>query len=816
MTMKLSLKNVKILAFLSLILLLLTSILFYVEGELTRPWKQYQRGFNELDSRITAEEIEILSKQPNSAESKERLNLLVQSKEKADCRPLAIKQIWLPELGITDRCTSCHLGMESSRFANEEQPFTTHPGKHITADHHPVDKFACVTCHDGQGVALSVAEAHAETDIWLRPILRGELAESSCRNCHIYDDKVPQHLQFPEAPHLTNGKALYLEKGCLGCHLLKGFDKPQHLAPNLTRTNEKVTNQWMEQWINKPKSHLPLTIMPFFDLKEEQIHQLGAYLTATPVLEKSAKPISGDVERGKKLLETVGCLACHSIGETTVTFGPDLSRVAEKFVNETWILDWIADPAGYDAETEMPNFRLDEQQIQDISSYILTLKKETAGAPLLFASELAEKGKELFVTLGCTGCHKKDGVVYGFQQSPEHTGLADKEMDMFDFGHVTDIAKTKAAWIQKKLEEPRAFSTDSIKLLMPDFELTTEEIRDLRVWLFSLKKHEAPASFQHKFWNTNDPFITGMRTVEKYNCTGCHKIGLSTRRMPIDDNFPEGYFWSAKTYALDDINVDDTLLYSKGTALTDARVSSLLTKNPEMDTLLFNKRWFVDYDSVGYLMDMEIKEMEIVGMDEGDIMSNYKGLNFAPPILHYEGAKVQANWLHDFLNTPYPIRPLVKATMPSFKFSEDEKKDLVAFFTAKEGLDHPYFEVHELNAKETETAEKVFKLCLQCHYFNQTRLADKKEFGDLKGPNLAEVKRRLRPEYIKQWVKYPDLMIPGTQMKNFFFDFNIDDRFVEIDGDETGIRDVSQKEKIEMMSRFLMNPYKNSKLSIQR
>ncbi len=293
-------------------------------------------------------------------------------------------------------------------------------------------------------------------------------------------------------------------------------------------------------------------------------------------------------------------------------------------------------------------------------------------------------------------------------------------------------------------------------------------------------------------------------------------MGLVSKTMAIDDAFPEGYFWAAKHYAIDDIHVADELVYPKGSTLTDSQVSSLLAEDPEAGLQLFRQHWFVDYDTVGYLMDIGVKSMEIFGMDEGDIMSNYKDLNFAPPILHYEGEKVQANWLYDFLDTPYPVRPLVKATMPSFSLSDKELKGLVAFFTAKEGLDHPYFPIHELSTDKTDKAEQVFKLCLQCHYFDQSRLHEQKDFGDLKGPNLAEAKRRLRPSYIKQWVKFPDLIVPGTQMKNFFYDFNIDERFMEIEGDETGIEDISQEEKLEMMSKFLMNPYKNSKLSVQR
>ncbi len=843
--MKLSPKYSKVLVWLSGALLICTAVMVYFESELSRPWKEYQRQFVKLDDEITRQQVEKLEAQPDSEEKTDMLALLAKRQEGIDCRRTKIKQFWLTDFGTTDRCITCHQGVESPRFVDAPQPLTTHPGKHIDATRHPVDQYGCVICHRGQGVALTTSEAHAETAEWLDPILRGELAESSCRGCHPFDDKIPDHIDFPDAPHLTAGKRLYTEKKCMGCHLLKGFETPQRIGPILSRVAEKVNNSWLHKWISEPREYLPRTIMPYFDLEQSQVEKLGAFLNTLHKQESRQVELTGDADLGKKLVLEIGCLACHTIGETGGTFGPDLNRVAEKLKNSNWLLNWLDNPAGFDPETEMPDFHLSHGQIQDIAAYILTLKKQKTAPDRIFAPTLAADGKKLFSDLGCSGCHKVpgiEGILYGFPQSPEHTGFADKRMDMFDFGNVKMLSpeqieqfkqsygdkfdpqalqkmeKTRAAWTLQKLKTPRIYTTETIKLLMPDFELTDEEIRDLRVFLFSLREHEPPAQHRKPFWDREDPFLKGMGLVEKYNCTGCHKMGLTAKEIPIgtEEGIQEGYFWAAADYALEDIVVDDTVLYPRGTELSGQQGEDLIAAHPEVAQLVFRKNWFVDYDTEGYLMDFGLKSIKVLGMDEGDIMANYKDLNFAPPILHYEGAKVQANWLHGFLDNPYPVRPLTKATMPTFNFAPGDINNLVTFFTAKEGLDNPYFAVNELDAGQTGRAEEVFKICLQCHYFNQQRLLDKKGFADLKGPNLAEVKRRLRPEYIKQWVKFPDLILPGTQMKNFFFDFDIDNRFAEIAHDETGITDLSAKEKIEMMARFLMNPFKNKTLSIQR
>jgi cytochrome c2 len=155
--------------------------------------------------------------------------------------------------------------------------------------------------------------------------------------------------------------------------------------------------------------------------------------------------------------------------------------------------------------------------------------------------------------------------------------------------------------------------------------------------------------------------------------------------------------------------------------------------------------------------------------------------------------------------------------MPTFNLAENEIVDLVGFFQTRDEIGHnPFFATPENPLTESATAEKIFKVCLQCHYFDQERTQSKDRFGKLKGPNLAEAKRRLRPEYIKRWIKFPELVIPGTQMKNFFYYFDIYARFEYLDNDETGFPEIAPEQKIAMMARFLMNPFKGMDLSANR
>ncbi len=787
--------------------------------EIDQPWKRFQKDFTKTEKELLLARKHRLEDQKKGASEATSKQLSAQTRrldrkiELIQKRTAAINQVWIENIKHADRCMTCHSGVEKAIFTQHEGAFVKHPSDFLKT--HPVQYFGCTLCHDGDGLGLTVSSGHGRGVHWNRPLLSGELVQSSCRRCHPYNEKIPRHIAFPQAPALSRGKNLYVAKGCRGCHELAGFKRPESIAPVLSRVGEKVNGHWLSMWLKRPKDYLPDTIMPFFDLPAEEIEALEAFL----LNQKGENPVrttrieSANSANGKKLVDTIGCLGCHTVADRGGTFGPDLSRVAEK-INPLWSIPWINHPLLYDPETVMPDFRLQDDQIGDIGAYLLTLgKKERAGGPAA-ATEAIDTGKKLFGQRGCTGCHTMEGFVLGFKKAPEHTGFGDKRVDELDFGNVTDIPRTRADWVLAKEKSPRIFSTETIRLIMPDFELSDREAEALRVFVLSLTEQDLPVAYGKIFWTPDDPYLTGMRTVETFNCIGCHKIGLTKTSLALTGDVANNYVWSASNYVLDDIALSGEALYEKGQELSDHQFKALVHRRPETEHLLFRHRWFLDIDAVDYLkLDMGLESINASGIDEGQILDNYKDLNFAPPILNYEGIKVQPNWLFQFLTAPYPIRPLTKATMPTFNLTQDEVVDLVGFFQTRDGINHnPFFTTPELQHTETDTAEKIFKVCLQCHYYDQERTQSKERFGNLKGPNLAEAKRRLRPEYIKQWIKFPELVIPGTQMKNFFYYFDIYARFEKLEQDETGCPDIPPDKKIGMMAQFLMNPFRGATL----
>jgi cytochrome c2 len=136
-----------------------------------------------------------------------------------------------------------------------------------------------------------------------------------------------------------------------------------------------------------------------------------------------------------------------------------------------------------------------------------------------------------------------------------------------------------------------------------------------------------------------------------------------------------------------------------------------------------------------------------------------------------EGQKVQTDWLFKFLHQPTPIRPWLKARMPTYGLNSAHLNALVKYLSALDNAPFPYAEEENvsLNNEEMVAAEKLFSNeyfgCAQCHI-----VGDKMPSGstDSWAPNFALTKSRLKSGWVSQWLKDPQALLPGTKMPTYF------------------------------------------------
>ena len=91
------------------------------------------------------------------------------------------------------------------------------------------------------------------------------------------------------------------------------------------------------------------------------LYQVGALHTTDP-----------SILRGKALYKELGCAGCHRIQGVGEAFAPDLSYVGDTR-NRDWLMRHFQDPQALVPGSVMPNFELNEEEMKDLTNYMLSL-----------------------------------------------------------------------------------------------------------------------------------------------------------------------------------------------------------------------------------------------------------------------------------------------------------------------------------------------------------------------------------------------------------------------------------------------------------
>ena len=452
-------------------------------------------------------------------------------------RPAEILQTVIPGFGVNsfkeiiyrvDRCMTCHISYQDEHYKDFEQPLKTHPDLDILIKKHPPESTGCTWCHLGQGSATAPAEhahgSHHETDQTLEvnePILHGNFQQATCRNCHA------EVVNLEGAPLLSKGKQLFIKLGCHGCHLADGYSKEGKVGPGLLRIASKVDPSWLYRWIKNPKGYLPKTRMPEFGFNEHDLQGVTAY-----ILDASEKEFKlnrtfdpGDEEKGKKLFETVGCQACHTLNGKGENHAPDLSNIAQK-VNADWLVTWIGGPHTYNPKSKMPDLRLNEEDATDIATYLIQFGKKEVIPGLeakLRDPALIKHGETVVRRRGCFACHDIKGMEKEGRIAPELSAFGRKMIAELEFGD-SHIPHTWEAWAGQKLKKPDTFRTERVLDKMPNFHLSQDDIDALLVLLKGFNGSKIPSKFRKILSEKEKTIETGRRIITKYNCRGCHNV----------------------------------------------------------------------------------------------------------------------------------------------------------------------------------------------------------------------------------------------------------------------------------------------------
>jgi cytochrome c2 len=453
-----------------------------------------------------------------------------------------ILQINVPEANIVDRCESCHMGIRepvkltaASMSLKGKKPddyaraFTSHPEPDLLKIHDP-EKFGCSPCHQGNGRATtSVEKAHGTYEHWLWPLFAKGNMEAGCQTCHAADMVLVSN---DVGWTLSDGKDLFRQRGCTGCHRYEGYDKePEDLLSvaqqikqieQEKKDNFKQANDLMKQ-ADKSESN-------------EEANRLNDRAVALKVTNSKLDLRVVQLDRSTK-----------SLLQDMKKVGPNLKDARLK-LNKNWIPVWLKKPSDFRATTKMPNFRLNDEQIKAISAYIwqsaLTdpLPKRKPGN--------SAHGKELFQTRGCLACHSigEGDQLLGGTFAANLTRVGEKDNYDYLVRWVHNARERTRPYCPyekkdigpedyKKKGLPFVFDLDHSRCpndghelqvqnmtVMPSLRLSPQDAEDVASYLVTLKKQEPSSYADASFMDDSNLKAEGKKWVRHFGCAGCHEI----------------------------------------------------------------------------------------------------------------------------------------------------------------------------------------------------------------------------------------------------------------------------------------------------
>ncbi|MGA3031986.1 MAG: c-type cytochrome [Terracidiphilus sp.] len=604
-----------------------------------------------------------------------------------------IHQIWLPELGVVDRCTTCHLGLKEASLSDvAQQPFRKHP-----VIPHSVDGFGCVICHGGQGPATTDAEAHHSERAGEEPILPMRYIESGCGQCH--------QNALTGTPQLNLGRTMLTRYGCVHCHAITRPDGSKIEAtdhpPSLAHMADKTTREWIFSWLKDPQAYAASTTMPNFKLSDADASDISAYLasSSTPhagdTVAAGAKPApAADPAAGPSLYGESFCASCHAVQNAAGNLvggdlGPELTRIGNKAKPE-WLAAWLQNPRVYDPTTPMPHYRFTPQQIGTLVGFLQAKSDSDFGSGVHLDAATPQQiahGRKLIVELGCAACHEINGVQKPENFAPELSTIGSKPLAQIVF--LPSMEHSLPGYIAAKIRQPRAFGS-SVK--MPQFTLTAAQTDALTTALLALtaRARSIPDNLRvAAVPETNyQPAGPAGKLIAELACFSCHRFNGRGGDMAPDLSW-EGSSVQ-RQWLTDFLHNPNTLR------------PSLIRRMPRFNLSDSDNKELTDYILAVYQSPAIDTDLDPAATNSADVVEHGRQLFYSKyscqachivdtkadkgyigPTLTQVGSRLTAGWVYAWLKNPQALRP--GTTEPNQNLSDEDARALTAFLMSLKG-----------------------------------------------------------------------------------------------------------------------------------
>jgi mono/diheme cytochrome c family protein len=483
--------------------------------------------------------------------------------------------------------------------------------------------------------------------------------------------------------------------------------------------------------------------------------------------------------KGKSLFTDHGCQGCHNanILKELPFFSTPFNVISKKVKNEAYIYKWIENPDELRPGTFMPTFRLKEDEVRDIASYVYTLDGKVNFKASQGTQGDSAVGKSTFTEKGCIACHSDE------RDKPCLKGRVPK---IADAG-----LKLDKKWVYTWIDTPSSVNPQTA---MPNIELTADEIVNLTAYVMNLKDPAVgeKIAFEYKPGNPEK----GKILLQSVGCYGCHKIEgmegqalvgvdvseVAKKRMeelPFGNSTvthtkwdwifnkikkPEIYLTvdmplKMPNFKLEDTDIDALTTFYLNNRLYDLK-DNFLVKDSRMGTAREKGDYLIERLNCNGCHEVYNAKLPRI--------ANYLSLKtMVPPRIVGEGERVQPQWLFQYINRPFSMRPWLKLRMPVFNMTHDEKAFLIEYFVAvlpesvRTQCKMPYEPKLARSDFDDESIQMgeyriVSDKCMQCHPVSMDAgLPEGKKVEDL-SINLMIAKERLRQGWIVNFMRNPD------------------------------------------------------------
>ena len=596
-----------------------------------------------------------------------------------------IHQIWIPEQQVTDRCTTCHLGLKENSLADiSAVAFRKHP-----VIPHSLTEFGCTTCHRGQGAATTVQEAHNATEQWEQPLLPAKYIEAGCGQCHLNKQVA--------TPFLNQGRQSIASYGCTHCHAIKQADGtallPDDNPPSLTHVADKTSREWIYAWIRDPQAYASTATMPNYHLSDDDARDVSAFIMAqsTPVqppLQPLAAKPNPDPAAGTTLYGQSFCASCHAIQNAAGNLvggnvGPELTGIGTKAKPE-WLADWVANPDHYDPNTMMPHYRFDPTQVATMVGLLESKTEPDFVANVHLDAPTPQQiahGKRLVMENGCASCHEINGIKTPENFAPELSRIGSKPLSQVLF--VEGMNHTLPDYVAAKIDNPRQFGPS---LKMPQFKLTPQQVDAITTALLAQtdRSFTQPVSMRvPSLQPTNyQPAGHAGKIMHDARCLTCHMINGHGGDMAPDLTW-EGTAVQ-REWLVQFLKNPETLR------------PALIRRMPKFNFSDSEINELSDYIMTAYQTpefdrdSLPVSELTPALADQGKqlfyskfacqschIADFTKDKGYIGPALAGTGKRFNAAWVYHWMKDPQALRP--GTLEPNQHMTDDEAKALTAF-----------------------------------------------------------------------------------------------------------------------------------------